>query len=74
MLIIMDSLADNVQEIQGLNKVSFKELSDIVTLKKYLLFYSGKLYKQIEWLAIGNPLHLPIFSCVITKKKIVLSM
>lgn len=33
----MDSLADNVQEIQGLNKVSFKELSDIVTQKILVL-------------------------------------
>lgn len=50
------------QEIQGLNKVSFEKLLAIATTD-ILSYFSGKLYKEIEGVAMGSPLG-PTLACI----------
>ena len=45
---------ENTEKI-GLSKIEFKELLSLVTKESYVIF-NGKLYKQVDGVAMGSPL------------------
>ena len=53
--IILDSLYANTTENNGLNRSQFKHLLEMAT-KNIMFYFNGKLYKQIEGVAMGSPL------------------
>ncbi|XP_069983762.1 uncharacterized protein [Penaeus vannamei] len=52
---IMNSLFENFNYVFGLNQDHFRKLHNIAT-KDISFFFNGKLYKQIEGVAMGSPL------------------
>jgi len=53
--IIIESLFNHNTHVNGLNKVQFKKLLEIAT-KDMTFFFDGKLYKQVDGVAMGSPL------------------
>ena len=44
-----------MEKIEGLSKIEFKELLSLATKESYFNF-NGKLYKQVDRVAVGSPL------------------
>ena len=43
----------NMEKVEGLSKIEFKELLSLATNESYFIF-NGKLYKQVGGVAIGS--------------------
>ena len=46
---------ENTEKVQGLSKIELKELLSLSTKESYFIF-NGKLYKQVDVVAMGSPL------------------
>ena len=44
-----------MEKVEGLTKIKFKELLFLATKESYFIFY-GKLYKQVDGVAVGSHL------------------
>ena len=52
--ICANTLFENMEKVEGLSKIEFKELLSLATKKFYFIF-NGKLYQQVEGVAMGSP-------------------
>ena len=53
--ICTNTLFENSEKVEGLSKIEFKELLYLATKESYFIF-NGKLYKQVDGVAMGSPL------------------
>ena len=53
--ICTNSLFENMEKVEGLSKIEFKELLSLATKESYFVF-NGQLYKQVDGVAMGSPL------------------
>ena len=68
--ICTESIYDQNDSIEGLNKSEFKKLLSLATKESYLIF-NGILYKQIHGVAMGSPVGPTLanaFLCFYEKK------
>ena len=49
------TLFENMEKVEGLSKIEFKELLSLATKESYFIF-NGQLYKQVDGVAMGSPL------------------
>ena len=49
------TLFENMEKVQGLSKIEFKELLSLATKESYFIF-NGQLYKQADGVSMGSPL------------------
>ena len=52
--ICTNTLFENMEKVEGLSKIEFKELLSLATKESYFIF-NGKLYKQVDGVAMGSP-------------------
>ena len=52
--ICTNSLFENMEKVEGLSKIEFKELLSLATKESYFVF-NGQLYKQVDGVALGSP-------------------
>ena len=57
--ICTNSLFENMEKVEGLSKIEFKELLSLATKESYFVF-NGQLYKQVDGVAMGSPLGLTL--------------
>ena len=50
-----NTLFENTETVESLSKIEFKELLSLATKESYFIF-NGKLYRQVDGVAIGSPL------------------
>ena len=65
--ICTESIYDQNDSVEGLNKSEFKELLFLATKEPYFIF-NEILYKQIDVLAMGSPLGPTLANSYIFKK------
>ena len=53
--ICTNSLFENTEKVESFTKIEFKELLSVATKKSYFVF-NGKLFKQVDGVAMGSPL------------------
>ena len=53
--ICTNTLFENMEKVEGLSKIEFKELLSLATKESYFIF-NGQLYKQVDGVAMGSPL------------------
>ena len=53
--ICTNTLFENMEKVEGLSKIEFKELLSLATKESYFIF-NGKHYKQVDGVAMGSPL------------------
>ena len=53
--ICTNSLFENMEKVEYLSKIEFKELLSLATKESYFVF-NGQLYKQVDGVAMGSPL------------------
>ena len=53
--ICTNTLFENMEKVEGLSKIEFKELLSLATKESYFIF-NGKLYKQVDGLAVRSTL------------------
>ena len=53
--ICTNTLFKNIEKVEGLSKIEFKELLSLTTKESYFIF-NGQLYKQVYGVAMGSPL------------------
>ena len=51
--ICTNTLSENLEKVEGLSRIEFKELLSLITKESYLIF-NGKLYKQVEKNCLQN--------------------
>ena len=52
--ICANTLLENMEKEEALTKIEFKELLSLATKKSYYIF-NGKLFKQVNGVAMGSP-------------------
>ena len=55
--ICTNTLFENMEELEGLSKIEFKELLSHARKESYFIF-NRQLYKQVDGVAMGSPLEL----------------
>ena len=55
--ICTNTLFENMEELEGLSKIEFKELLSLARKESYFIF-NRQLYKQVDGVAMGSPLEL----------------
>ena len=53
--ICTSTLFENMEKVEGLSKIEFKELLSLTTKESYFLF-NRELYKQIDGVTVGSPI------------------
>ena len=53
--ICTNTLFENMEELEGLSKIEFKELLSLARKESYFIF-NRQLYKQVDGVAMGSPL------------------
>ena len=53
--ICTNTLFENVEKVEALSKIEFKELLSLATKESYFIF-NGQLYKQVDGVAMGSSL------------------
>ena len=60
--ICTNTLIENTEKVEGLSKIEFKGLLSLATKESYFIF-NGKLYKQVDGVAMGSPLGPTLAKC-----------
>ena len=55
--ICTNTFFENMEELEGLSKIEFKELLSLARKESYFIF-NRQLYKQVDGVAMGSPLEL----------------
>ena len=53
--ICANTLFENMEKVEGLSKIEFKELLSLATKESHFIS-NGKLYKQVDGVTMGSPL------------------
>ena len=53
--ICTNTLFKNMEKVEGLSKIEFKEILSLTTKESYIIF-NGQLYKQVYGVTMGSPL------------------
>ena len=53
--ICANTIFENIERVEGLTKIEFKELLSLATKESYFIF-TEKVYQQVDGVAMGSPL------------------
>ena len=62
------TLFENTEKVEGLSKIEFKELLSFAKKESYFIF-NGKVYKQVDGVAVGSPLRPALASAFLVHFK-----